>query len=311
MAEARKRKTDAEKAAARSEGETPSAEAGAETTTGDTTTGDTTAGTTGDSAGPAATIDPATCGPDSDVWFETGMLTVATGEPAFPPYVLDDTPESGEGFESAVVYEVATRLGFADDQVTWVRTGFDEAIAPGDKDYDFNLQQYSITEERDEVVDFSLPYYNSQKTLVALTESDAAGATTFADLQDLRWGATIGTTDYDYIVNEIGIAEDDVAVYDDQAATFAALDAGQIDATVIGLPTALYITGVEMPQSSIIGLLPRSDGDADGMGMLFTEGSEARDCVDQALQAMTDDGTLLALDQEWMQSGGEIPEITE
>ena len=80
---------------------------------------------------------------------------------------------------------------------------------------------------------------------------------------------------------------------------------------MIGLPTALYITGVEMPQSSIIGLLPRSDGDADGMGMLFTEGSEARDCVDQALQAMTDDGTLLALDQEWMQSGGEIPEITE
>jgi len=249
------------------------------------------------------------CAPDSDVWTTSGTLTVATGEPAFPPYVIDDDPASGQGFEAAVVYAVAGQLGFPDDGVEWLRTTFDEAIAPGEKPYDFNIQQYSITEERDEVVDFSTPYYTSQKTLVALADSPAASAASFADLQDVSFGATIGTTDLDYIVNVIGIADADVAVYNDQAATFAALDAGQIDATVIGLPTALYITAVEMPQATIAGVLPRQGDEGDGMGMLFEDGNPARDCVNEALQALTDDGTLAAIDAEWMQSGGDIPEI--
>ena len=221
-------------------------------------------------------------------------------------------PETGEGFESAVVYAVAEQLGFAEDAVTWIRTTFDEAIAPGPKDYDFNIQQYGITEERDEVVDFSLPYYNDQKALLVPGDSPAASATTFADIQDLKYGATIGTTDADYIIETIGIPEADVAIYDDQAATFAALDAGQIDATVIGLPTAIYITGVEMPQIAIAGLLPRVDeGDEGDMGMLFEESNPARDCVNTALQALTDDGTLAELEEQWMQSGGDIVEITE
>jgi polar amino acid transport system substrate-binding protein len=257
----------------------------------------------------AATVDE--CAPDSEVWTTPGTLTVATGEPAFPPYVIDDDPYSGEGFEAAVVYAVAGELGFPEDGVEWVRTTFDEAIAPGEKPYDFNIQQYSITEERDEVVDFSIPYYTSQKTLVALAESDAASATTFADLQDVSFGATIGTTDLDYIVNVIGIPDADIAVYNDQAATFAALDAGQIDATVIGLPTALFITAVEMPQATIAGVLPREGEEGDGMGMLFEEGNPAVDCVNQALQTLSDNGTLAEIDEQWMQSGGDIPEITE
>lgn len=252
------------------------------------------------------------CSPTSDIWHTPGVLTVATGEPAFPPYVIDDDPTTGEGFESAVVYAVAEALGFQQADVNWVRTTFDEAIAPGEKDYDFNIQQYGITAERDEIVDFSLPYYNDQKALLVPGDSPAASATTFADIQDLKYGATIGTTDADYITETIGIAEPDVAIYDDQAATFAALDAGQIDATVIGLPTALYITGVEMPQIAIAGLLPRTDEGAEGdMGMLFADGNPARDCVNTALESLTDDGTLAALDEEWMQSGGDIPEITE
>lgn len=308
------------------------------------------------STAPVGTV-PADCGPDSDVWFEPGTLTAATGEPAYPPYVVDDKPESGEGFESAVVYAVADTLGFAADAVKWVRTTFDEAIAPGPKQYDFNIQQYAITAQRDEIVDFSLPYYDEQKTLLAPADSEAAKATTFADLQGLKFGATIGTTDLDYIVNTIGIPEDDVAVYNDQAATFAALDAGQIDATVIGLPTALYVTGVEMPQIAIVGLLPRTGGQPteetapsassetsmaaggtetsapteitaaagaatdttvavdpnaeQGMGMLFEEGNPARDCVNAALEILAADGTLAELDTTWMQSGGDIPEITE
>ena len=280
---------------------------------GDTGTSDT---TVPDEPAPTETSVPATtagdtCGPDSDVWFEPGTLTVATGDPAFPPYVIDDDPTNGQGYESAVVYAVAEQLGFAQEDVTWLRTTFDEAIAPGEKPYDFNIQQYSITEERDEVVDFSIPYYTSQKTLVALSDSAAVGATTFADLQEVTFGATLGTTDLDYIVDVIGIPDADVAVYNDQAATFAALDAGQIEATVIGLPTALFITAVEMPQATIAGMLPREGDEGEGMGMLFTDGSPAVDCVNTALQTLTDDGTLAALDEQWMQSGGDIPEITE
>lgn len=251
------------------------------------------------------------CAPDSDVWHTPGTLTVATGEPAFPPYVIDDDPASGQGFEAAVVYAVASELGFPEDGVEWVRTTFEEAIAPGEKPYDFNIQQYSITEERDEVVDFSIPYYTSQKSLVALSDTDAASATTFADLQEVNFGATIGTTDLDYIVEVIGIPDADVAIYNDQAATFAALDAGQIDATVIGLPTALFVTAVEMPQATIAGVLPRVGASGDEMGMLFEDGNPAVDCVNQALQTLTDDGTLAAIDEQWMQSGGDIPLITE
>lgn len=265
-----------------------------------------------DSAADGTEAPAVDCGPGSDVWHAPGSLTVATGEPAFPPYVIDDDPTTGEGFESAVVYAVAQQLGFERDAVTWVRTTFDEAIAPGAKDYDFNIQQYGITAERDEIVDFSSPYYNDQKALLVPGDSPAASATTFADIQDLKYGATIGTTDADYITETIGISEPDVAIYDDQAATFAALDAGQIDATVIGLPTALYITGVEMPQIAIAGLLPRTDEGAEGdMGMLFADGNPARNCVNAALQTLTDDGTLAELDEQWMQSGGDIPEITE
>lgn len=265
----------------------------------------------GDAAGPDTTVPGAdVCAPDSDVWHEPGKLTVATGDPAFPPYVIDDDPSSGEGFEAAVVYAVAAELGFEHDDVVWVRTTFEEAIAPGDRPYDFNIQQYSITAERDEIVDFSIPYYVSQKTLVALADTPAASARTFADLEGVRFGATIGTTDLDYIVDVIGIPDAQVAVYNDQAATFAALDARQIDATVIGLPTALYITFVEMPHTTIAGVLPRVGEEGDGMGMLFTDGNPARDCVNGALQTLTDNGTLAAIDEEWMQAGGDIPEIT-
>ena len=273
---------------------------------------DTTAPSVSEDTAPTSGGGDVDCSPTSPIWHAPGVLTVATGEPAFPPYVIDDDPTTGEGFESAVVYAVAEALGFPQANVNWVRTTFDEAIAPGEKDYDFNIQQYGITAERDEVVDFSSPYYDDQKALLVPGDSEAATATSFADIQDLKYGATIGTTDADYITSAIGIPEEDVAIYDDQAATFAALDAGQIEATVIGLPTALYITGVEMPQITIAGVLPRVGDSGEGdMGMLFADGNPARDCVNTALESLEADGTLEALDEEWMQGGGDIAEISE
>ena len=250
----------------------------------------------------------AACGPDNPDLFQQGQLTVATGEPVFPPWMMNDDPSSGEGFESAVVYAVAEELGFSDDQVAWVRTGFDEAIAPGAKDYDFNIQQYSITEEREEAVDFSTPYYEVEKTLVTMADSPAATAESLADLQDVAFGAVVGTTDLAYIEDVIGV--DDAAVYDDQAGVFQALQGGQIDATVFGLPGALFVTAAQVEDSVIAGILPGEPMD-DGLGMVFEEGSPLVDCIDGALESLRADGTLDALADEWLAGGGDIPTISE
>jgi polar amino acid transport system substrate-binding protein len=241
---------------------------------------------------------------------EEGVLTVATGEPAFPPWVEgDDDPTSGEGYESALVYALAEELGIAEEDVTWVRTGFDEAVAPGPKDYDFNIQQYSITPERDEVVDFSDGYYTVQQAIVAAEDSVVADAASIADLQDAQLGAAIGTTSLDYI-DEVIQPSSEAAVFDDNAAAKAAFDAGQVDGIVFDLPTAYYITAVEIPNSSIVGILPVV-GEAEELGMLFEDGSELVPCVNEALATLEEDGTLAALQEEWLAAGGDIPTLSE
>lgn len=240
---------------------------------------------------------------------EAGKLTIATGEPAYEPWMVDDDPTNKQGFEGAVAYAIAEKMGFADADVVWTRSDFDEAIAPGEKPYDFNMQQYSITADRDEVVDFSLPYYSGTKSVIALDGSPAATATNFEELKAGTWGATIGTTDLDYIENTLGI--EDVAVYDTQGDVLSAMAAGQIDATVVALPTALYLTAVEMENGVIVGVLPTDPNQTDGdqMGLLFTEGSELTPCVNEAIEALSADGTLDALAVEWLQGEGTIPEI--
>ena len=239
---------------------------------------------------------------------EEGTLTVATGEPVFEPWMVDDDPTNGQGFESAVVYAVAEQLGLAPEDVTWVRTGFDEAIAPGAKDYDFNIQQYSISEDRDEVVDFSQPYYVSEQAIIAAEGAEIAGATTVEELAGYRLGAAIGTTSLDYI-EEVIQPEEPAQVYDDNAAAKAAFDAGQVDGIVFDLPTAFFITAVEITDASIVGVLPRVTEDADALGMLFEEGSPLVACVDEALAALEADGTLEALEDEWLQLDGDIPTL--
>lgn len=238
-----------------------------------------------------------------------GTLTIATGEPAFPPYVIDDDPTNKQGFEAAVAYAVANEMGFTDDQVEWVRTGFDEAIAPGPKTFDFNLQQYSITEEREQVVDFSDPYYETSQALVGYADSAVVGAESIDDLKGLKLGAQIGTTSLAYIENVIQ-PDEPAAVYDDNVAAKAALDAGQVDAIVFDLPTAFYVTAVEIEGSQVIGVLETPDDSADFFGLLMQNESPLRNCVNAAIGRLRDAGTLEALAEEWMQSGGEIPTIS-
>lgn len=238
-----------------------------------------------------------------------GQLTVATGDPVFPPWMENDDPTSNEGFESELVYLLADQLGFSEDQVVWTSTGFDEAIAPGEKDFDFNIQQYGINADRDEVVDFSDGYYTVQQAIVAPADSDIADATSLADLQDAKLGAAVGTTSLDYIEDVIQPSTD-AAVFDDTAAASSALDAGQVDGLVYDLPTAFYITSVEIPDASIVGILPVV-GDAEELGMLFEEGSPLVPCVNEALAAVEESGDLAALQEEWLANGGETPTLSE
>jgi polar amino acid transport system substrate-binding protein len=241
---------------------------------------------------------------------EEGTLTVATGEPVFEPWMVDDDPTNKQGFESALVYALAEQMGFSDGDVTWVRTGFDEAIAPGTKDYDFNIQQYSITEERDEVVDFSDGYYQVEPALVAAEDSPVADAQSIEDLKSARLGAAIGSTSLDY-VDQVIQPETQAQVFDDNAAAKAAFDAGQVDGLVFDLPTAYFITAVEIPDAAIVGILPRENAaQTEELGMLFEEGSELVPCVNEALHALIDDGTVADLEEEWLSQSGEIPTLT-
>ena len=238
-----------------------------------------------------------------------GQLTVATGDPVFPPWVANDDPAGNEGFESELVYDIAAELGFAPTDVVWTSTGFDEAIAPGDKDYDFNIQQFGINDERDQVVDFSDGYYTVQQAIVAAPDADIADATSIADLKTAKLGAAIGSTSLDYIDNVIQ-PDAEAAVFDDNAAAKSAFDAGQVDGLVFDLPTAFYITSAEIPDASIVGILP-TVGDEEQLGMLFEDGSELIPCVNQALAAVDDSGDLADLQQQWLADGGDTPTLSQ
>ena len=228
------------------------------------------------------------------------VLTIATGEPAFYPYVLDDDPESGEGFESAVAYAVAHQMGYLPESVVWVRTGFDEAIQPGAKSFDMNLQQFTINPERAETIDFSLPYYTSNQAIVALEGSAAEGATTVADLKEVKFGAQVGTTSLDFITDVIQ-PDQEPFVYDDNVGAKAALEANQIDAAVFDLPTALYVSGVEIDGSLVTGQFPGdAGGTTDNFGFILEKDSPLTGCVDAAITALTDSGELEAITTEWM-----------
>jgi polar amino acid transport system substrate-binding protein len=238
-----------------------------------------------------------------------GVLTPATGDPAFFPYVLDDTPESGEGFEAAVVAAVARELGFSPENVQWTRVGFNEAIAPGAKDFDFNIQQFSITAERAEVVSFSDPYYSSNQAIVALADSPAQGATTLADLADLKFGAQVGTTSLDFITDVIQPTQEPF-VYDDNTAAKAALEANQIDAVVLDLPTAFYVSAVEFENANVVAQFPaEAGGTTDDFGMVFELDNPLVECVNEALTTLRDSGELADITNEWMSDFADAPVI--
>ena len=239
-----------------------------------------------------------------------GILTVATGNPAYFPWVIDDNPESGAGFEAAVAYSVAEAMGFAAAEVDWVRAGFDESIQPGQKNFDFNLQQFSITEDREKVVDFSLPYYSSaMAVLVRQPTADAGAEPTMESLRTLKWGAAATTTAVP-MIGEITGSSDSALLYNDSADVVEAMKANQIDAALFDLPTALYLAAVVLDDGVILGQFPadRSEN-PDNFGLLMQEGNPLRECVNAAIQELSASGALSGIEAKWLSETTGVPVI--
>jgi polar amino acid transport system substrate-binding protein len=236
----------------------------------------------------------------------SGKLTVATGEPAYFPYVIDDKPQSGKGFESAVVYAVAEKLGFAKKDVVWVRSTFDEGIAPGVKAYDINIQQYSITADRAKKVDLSSSYYSTPQAVITVKGSKAASVSSLAGFKDLLVGAATGTTSFDSVEKVIRPTAGAQAFNSNDDAVLA-LKSGQIDALVVDLPTAFYLTGVELADGLLLGQLPTTDGVSDEWGVVLTKGSPLTAKVTKAIDALKADGTLTRISSTWLGADAGAP----
>jgi polar amino acid transport system substrate-binding protein len=253
--------------------------------------------------------------------FAPGVLTIATSEPAFPPYfAIEDPipdgstwtlgqPPNGMGLESATAYAVAQRLGFTNDNVAWVVGDFNTVIQPGDKDFDFFIAQVSYSAERAEVVDLSDGYFDNNQAVVATKGTDITKVTTVAGLKPFKFGAQVGTTSLAYILEQIAPTEEP-SVYDSNDAAVQALDAGQIDAIVADLPTTFYMRDAQLENGQIVGSLPAVAGvEVEHFSILLDKGSALTPCVNAALASMKEDGTLAGIVEAWITSQG-APELT-
>ncbi len=237
---------------------------------------------------------------------EDSILTIATDQPAYEPWMVNDDPTSGEGFEAAVAYAVADQLGYGQDAVTWTRVPFNAAIQPGPKAFDFDINQFTITKKRAKAVDFSSPYYTAVQAVVTTGSSAAAGATSLADLKSLRIGAQIATTSLDAVA-EVIAPDGGPATFNTNDDAKLALENGQVDAIVVDLPTAFYITSAELTDGLIVGQLADTGSGGDQFGLLMDKDSPLTDCVSAAVDALAGDGTLADLEQQWLADVANAP----
>ena len=252
----------------------------------------------------AATVSLDDCTPDQLETLKSGTLTVATDKPAFPPYFEDNDPTNGKGFESATAYAIAAQLGFDPSDVEWAVVPFNASYAPGPKDFDFDVNQISITPKRAEQVDFSAPYYEAEQAVVALKDSDAAGATSLTDLADANFGVQIGTTSLD-AVNEVIQPSNEPQVFDTSNDVVSALKNEQVDAVVVDVPTAFFLTAVQVPEATTVGQFPAPGGDQ--WGALLEKDSPLTDCVSAAIEELNASGELPAIEKQWMSEATSAP----
>ena len=251
----------------------------------------------------------------ADDVIHSGTLTVGTDNPAFPPWFGGGTkkgsawkindPSTGKGFESAVVYAVAKKLGFSHANVNWVYTPFARSYAPGKKSFDFDINEISYTPARAKVVSFSSSYYDVNQAVVVRKGTPIAKVRSAAGLRKYKLGAQLGTTSYDYIVKHIKPAQQP-AVYQQNIAAISALKNGQIDGLVVDLPTSFYVTAVQVPNSKILGQFPTAVH-GEHFGMVFAKGSPLTACVNRALSSLRKSGQLKRIQQTWLGKAAGAP----
>lgn len=235
-----------------------------------------------------------------------GTLTVATDKPAYPPYFEEDEPANGEGFESAVAFAIGKQLGYSPAKIKWTVEPFNSSYAPGPKEFDFDVNEISITPAREKEVDFSSPYYTANQAVVALKSSAAAKATSLADLKDTKIGVQIGTTSLSAVEERIDPSAEP-QVFNNSTDVVTALKNEQIDAVVVDLPTALYLTAAQVPAATVVGQFSAPGGDE--WGALLAKGSALTACVSKAIDEMQSSGELAQLNKRWMSQAAGAPEL--
>ena len=234
-----------------------------------------------------------------------GYLTIGTDDPAYTPWFDNNNPADGKGFESAVAYAVAKQLGFPANKVKWVKAAFNSVIQPGKKNFDFDINEVSITPDRAKAVDFSTGYYDVAQALITTSKSKIAKAKALADLANAKLGASVGSTSYQTITNVIK-PKVKPSVFDTNDVATEALKNGQIDGLVLDLPTAFYVAGAELNNGIIVGQFPPTPG-SDQFGLVLTKGSPLTATVSGAVNALRANGTLKALASKWLASVGGAP----
>ncbi|WP_371781991.1 ABC transporter substrate-binding protein [Streptosporangium subroseum] len=251
---------------------------------------------------------PATCAKDQLTLKTAGKLTIGTDKPAYEPWFKDDTPANGKGFESAVAYAIAKQLGFGNNEVTWATVKFDSAFAPGAKQFDLDFNQVSVTPDRAKVVDFSDGYYTVKQAVVALDGSKIASATDLASLKDAKIGVQVGTTSLQ-AVKDVIKPTTELNVYNEQIDAVNALKNKQVDAVVVDLPTAFYVTAAQVEGSKIVGQFGTASGAPEVFGAVFEKGSPLVSCVNEAIGKLTASGELAKIETEWLGSAAGAPEL--
>jgi polar amino acid transport system substrate-binding protein len=267
----------------------------------------------------AATEPPDECAPENLETKTAGVLTIGTDNPAFPPYwdpPADDEeptdpwefgdPTNKRGFEGAVAWAIAEELGFDDDSVEFIAVPFDNSYAPGEKQFDFYLAQVSYTDERAEQVDMSDGYYFSNQALVANAGTPITEASSIADVAEYRLGVQVGTTSLTYI-EEVIQPSQEPSVYNSNDAAIQALNAGQVDGIVVDLPTAFFITAVQMDEGIVVGQFPPQGDEQEYFSLVLEQDSPLTDCVNEAIASLRDSGDLEAITEEWMSENVDVP----
>jgi polar amino acid transport system substrate-binding protein len=248
---------------------------------------------------------PPRCGPGGGRTVQNGILTIATDDPAYEPWFVDNDPANGEGFEGAVARAVADRLGYSPDLVQYVRVGFNEALAPGAKNFDFSINQFTIHGDRRANVDFSHPYYAVAQAVMAPAGSPAASAQSLADLKDETLGAQAGSTSMTALVESIGPAQPPVA-FDTTRSGTQALAAGEIDALVVDLPTAVHLAQESAGDTVVVGQFPSPNEVTEFFGLLLEKDSAFTECASIALDLLYKEGVLEDLAAQWLGSQADV-----